>query len=99
MTTTAKFPYTVRQTKSGYTSGTKYLVFYKGQRVSVHAHFSTRSAWNVANGLNISDLVRPAAEDPRPYEVRRAEALAAFLAAGNTEDAKPVHPVTLPPLA
>ena len=78
MTNTGKYrpPYTVRQTKSGYTGEVKYLVVQNpgGRRVSVHAHQSRRSAQFAADDLNIGDLVKPHTEDPRPYAERRAEA-------------------------
>lgn len=79
---TKKHPYAVRQTTSGYNGVTKYLVVKNpgGRRVSVHAHVTRQSAQFEADDLNIGALVKPHAEDPRPYEERRAEAAAAYYA-------------------
>jgi hypothetical protein len=72
--------FTVRKQSSGYTLSETYYVWKLGAgRVSVHA--GTREcAQSDADDLNIGDLVKPHAEDPRPYAVRRAEAGAAYRA-------------------
>jgi hypothetical protein len=75
--------YTVRKMTSGYTGLSKYYVYDlvgKG-RVTVHAHLMRADAQVEADSLNVSDMVKPYDEDPRPYEVRLAEAQAAFDAA------------------
>lgn len=43
----------------------------------MHAMLRREDAQLQADGLNIADMVKPHAEDPRPYEVRLAEAEAA----------------------
>jgi hypothetical protein len=48
-------------------------------RVTVHAYLMRDAAQAEADNLNISDMVKPHGEDPRPYEVRLAEAREAFL--------------------
>lgn len=78
--------YRVRQTKSGYNGDVKYLVHLLGRgRVSVHAHHTRDSAQAAADRLNVGAMVRDHHEDPRPYDVRLAEAQAvydAWVAAG-----------------
>lgn len=72
--------YRVRQQKSGYNGGVTFYVYDlvgKG-RVTVHAHSVRESAQVDADNLNVSDMVRDYDEDPRPYAVRRAEAIATF---------------------
>lgn len=78
----SRHPYAVRQTKSGYNGIVKYIVVLNpgGRRVSVHAHHTRTSAQADADSLNIGEMVKPHAEDPRPYAVRRAEAEAAYRA-------------------
>jgi hypothetical protein len=85
-------PFSVRKVKSGYTGRETYIVVKNpgAQRVTVHAHHSEDNAWRAANALNISQMVPLAEVDPRPYAERRAEAEAAFLAAGNRLNARPV---------
>lgn len=76
----ARFRYTVRKQSSGYTSSVKFFVYdtkNKG-RVSVNASILRESAQAEADALNVSELVPDAATDPRPYEVRRAEAAARY---------------------
>lgn len=77
-----KHPYAIRQTTSGYNGVTKFLVVKNpgGRRVSVHAHITRQSAQAEADDLNIGEMVKPHAEDPRPYAERRAEAEAAYRA-------------------
>lgn len=72
--------YTVRKQTSGWTGVSKFYVYDtvdKG-RVTVQAYLGRDTAQAEADQLNISDMVRPHEEDPRPYEVRRAEAEAAY---------------------
>lgn len=68
----------VRETRSGRTAGTKYLVFNGAERVSVHAHAYRVSAQREADELNIAAMVKDHAEDPRPYAERLSEAREAF---------------------
>ncbi len=78
--TMTKARFTVRKQSSGYTYSVKYYVYdtvSKG-RVSVHAMLTRDAAQASADALNISDMVKPHAEDPRPYDVRHAEATAAY---------------------
>jgi hypothetical protein len=79
MTTTYKPRYTVRKQSSGYAfSETFYVYDLVGKgRVSVHAG-TRETAQAEADSLNVSDLVKKHAEDPRPYDVRRAEAQAKY---------------------
>ena len=74
-----KHPFSVR--KMSGRGGVKYVVVLNpGQRrVSVHAHVTKDTAWIDADQLNIGALVRDHAEDPRPYEIRLAEATAAYI--------------------
>lgn len=69
-------PYKVRQQTSGYNGATSYIVVKNpgGNRVSVHAHCTRESAQVSADELNILDMVAPFAADPRPFDVRVAEA-------------------------
>lgn len=72
---TRKPRFTVRKQSSGYSASVKWYVYdtvSKG-RVSVHAVIGRDAAQVSADALNISDRVKPHAEDPRPYEVRLAE--------------------------
>jgi hypothetical protein len=83
MTTTQKAPklrFTVRQQRSGYNGYCTYYVYdLKRQgRVTVHAHSVPEAAKADARNLNISEMVAPHAEDPRPYDVRLAEATAKY---------------------
>lgn len=82
--TRSKHPFAVRQTKSGYSGEVKYIVVKNpgGRRVSVHAYVTRESAQASADSLNVGDMVRPHAEDPRPYAERLAEAEAAYRAEG-----------------
>lgn len=82
--TKARRRYTVRKQSSGWTFSETFYVYdlVKKGRVSVHA--GTRQSAQVdADALEIGAMVTPAAEDPRPYAVRLAEAAARF-AAGQT---------------
>lgn len=73
-------PFKVRQQTSGWNGVTSYIVVMNpgGRRVSVHAHYTKQSAQAAADELNIIEMVKPANEDPRPYNVRRAEAEAQY---------------------
>lgn len=75
-----RHPFAVRQVRSGYTGERKYIVVKNpgGHRVTVHAHVTRESAQADADQLNIGAMVRDYADDQRPYEVRRAEAEAAY---------------------
>jgi hypothetical protein len=75
-----KHPFTVRKMVNGYNGVAKYHVYYKGERCSVHADLHRDVAQAQADRLNIAEMVKPHAEDPRPYEVRYAEAEAAYRA-------------------
>lgn len=72
--------YTTSKMTSGYNGVSRYYVYdtvSKG-RVTVHAHLMRSTAELQADQLNISDMVKPYDEDPRPYEVRLAEATEAY---------------------
>lgn len=86
MTTTApavSTRYRVRSQTSGYNGRKTFYVYdlVRKGRVTVHAHVTREGAQTDADGLNVSDMIRDHAEDPRPYAERRAEAAAAFQAA------------------
>lgn len=71
--------YTVRKQSSGYAFSETYYVYDlvgKG-RVSVHAG-TKESAQIDADNLNVTELTALAADDPRPYDERRAEAKAKY---------------------
>lgn len=72
--------YTVRKQSSGRAASVGYFVFntQDEQRVSVHASRRRDSAQHEADQLNIAALVLDHADDPRPYDLRRAEADAAY---------------------
>ncbi len=77
---TRKHRFTVRKMVNGYNGVAKYYAYdlkTKG-RVTVHAHLMRDTAQMEADRLNIADMVKPHAEDPRPYEVREAEATDAY---------------------
>lgn len=75
--------YQVRKQTSGYSNSESYYVWDKvnKSRVTVHAHCTRAAAQLDANSHNVRDMIRPHAEDPRPYAERLAEAEAAFYAA------------------
>lgn len=79
---TREHPFQVRKVTSGRTGVTKFIVVKNpgGRRVTVHAHFLREGAQADADELNIAALVKPHAEDPRPYDVRLAEAEADYWA-------------------
>ncbi len=84
-TQTVIHPYRVRAQTSGYNGVPKYIVvkLRKGDRpsrVSVHPHVTREAAQAAADDLNICEMVRPHADDPRPYAVRRVEAEAEYRA-------------------
>lgn len=68
-------PFKVRKVTSGYSGGESFVVVRNpgGRRVSVHS-MSQEQAQADADGLNIGAMVRPHAEDSRPYAERLAEA-------------------------
>jgi hypothetical protein len=72
--------YRVRKQSSGYTFSETFIVMDSttGGRVSVHPFRTRESAQANADRLNIDDLVKDYSADPRPYEVRHAEAEAAY---------------------
>jgi hypothetical protein len=76
---TTRRRYTVRKQSSGYTASETFYVYdlVKQGRVSVYAT-SRQSAQLDADTLEIGAMVREYADDPRPYEVRRAEAAERF---------------------
>jgi hypothetical protein len=76
-----RHPFAVRKVVSGYTGWDSYIVVQNpgGRRVSVHA--STRECAQAdADQLNIGAMVKDYVDDPRPYDVRRAEAEKAYRA-------------------
>ena len=78
---TPKPRYRVRKQSSGYTfSETFYVIDSQrgNRRVSVHASTTREGAQADADELNIGAMVKDYVDDPRPYDVRRAEAEAAF---------------------
>jgi hypothetical protein len=72
--------YTVRKQSSGRTASVTFYVYdlQRKGRVTVHAARSREAAQHEADALNVSDLVRDYADDPRPYAERLAEAAAAY---------------------
>ena len=77
----SKHPYQVRKQTSGRSWDTFIVVRNPGgRRVSTWPHSTRESAQAAADDLNIGEMVKPHSEDPRPYEVRRAEAEAAYRA-------------------
>lgn len=72
--------YTVRQQSSGRTASVTFYVFdtKRQGRVTVHPHRSREAAQADADSLNVTDMVKPHEEDPRPYAVRHAEAEARY---------------------
>ena len=79
-TETISTRYRVRKQSSGRTSSVTYYVYDLQQkaRVSVHASHSSRSAQYEADALNVQDMVRDYESDPRPYDLRHAEARATY---------------------
>jgi hypothetical protein len=78
---TAKHPFRVRkQSSSRALSETFVVVKLNGGRVSTWPHTTREAAQTEADDLNIGAMVKPQDEDPRPYDVRRAEAAAAYRA-------------------
>lgn len=73
--------FTVRKQTSGWSGTVKFYVYdlLKKGRVTVHAYLTREGAQESADSLEVSNRVRPHAEDPRPYEVRLAEAQADFI--------------------
>jgi hypothetical protein len=90
---TAAHPYAVRQVRSGRTGAMQYIVVKNpgGRRVTFPAHATRQAAQSDADRLNIGAMVKPEAVDPRPYEVRRDEAEAAYWAERRTMTADPVR--------
>lgn len=74
--------YRVRKQSSGYALSETFYVYdlVRKSRVSVHAG-SRESAQADADSLNVGDMIRDHADDPRPYAQRRAEAIAIYEAA------------------
>lgn len=74
--------YTVRKQTSGYNGNVRYYVYdtVSQGRVTVHAYLGRDAAQASADYLNIGDMVKSYDDDPRPYEVRYAEAEAAYRA-------------------
>lgn len=75
-----RFRFTVRKQSSGYAASVRFYVYDtvgKG-RVTVGAHILRDAAEAEAEGLNVTELMTEAARDPRPYDVRRAEAAARY---------------------
>lgn len=72
------YPYSVRKQSSGRAFSETYVVVRRGERVSTHPHRTRATAQAEADELNVSGAVKDHNEDPRPYEVRRAEAETAY---------------------
>lgn len=72
--------FVVRKQTSGRNGDVKFYVFSKtrNSRITVHGHLRRESAQHEADSLNIADLILDYELDPRPYEVRLAEAEAAY---------------------
>lgn len=71
--------YQVRKVTSGWNGRESFIVVkLGGGRVSVHADGTRESAQAAADDLNILDMVRDHAEDPRPFTERLAEARATY---------------------
>ena len=71
-----KPPYRVRKQSAG-SRGTfdAYIVVkLGGGRATTWPHVNRADAQAEADRLNVGDMVRDYAEDPRPYDVRRADA-------------------------
>lgn len=67
--------YSVRKQVSGYSGSESFFVYDKDRKARVSVHAMSREQANAsADDLNIGAMVRPHAEDSRPYTVRRAEA-------------------------
>jgi hypothetical protein len=76
----AQFRYTVRKMVNGRNGSVKWYVYdlrTKG-RVTVHATLMRDAAQAQADNLNIIDTCPDAEQDPRPFEVRYAEAEAKY---------------------
>lgn len=75
-------PYAVRKQASGRAASVKFIVVKNpnGGRVSTWPHGTRESAQTEADDLNIAAMVKDHAEDPRPYDVRLAEARATYQA-------------------
>lgn len=78
----ARARYTVRKQSSGRTFSETFYVYdtVRKGRVSVHAVRARETAQHEADALNIGDMVKDYADDPRPYAERLAEAEAAYYA-------------------
>jgi hypothetical protein len=76
--------FSVRKQVSGWTGDEKFIVVVKktGSRVTVHAHLVREHAQAHADQLNIGEMVKPYAEDPRPYDVRLEEARCTYFGGG-----------------
>lgn len=77
-----RHPFRVRKQSSGRTFSETYIVVMNpgGRRVTVHPHRTRETAQAEADRLNIAELVKDYDQDPRPYDVRLAEAEAAYRA-------------------
>lgn len=76
-----RHPYQVRKQTSGRSWDTFIVVLNPGgRRVSANPHVTRESAQASADDLNIGAMVKPHAEDPRPYAERHTEAAAAYRA-------------------
>lgn len=75
-----RHPYAVRKQSSGRTFSETYIVIHRPSkgRVTTWAHGTRESAQAEADQLNIGEMVKDYDEDQRPYDVRRAEAEAAY---------------------
>lgn len=81
-------PFRVRTQTSGWNGVPKFIVVQlrdgRAHRVSVHPFTTRESAQASADDLNIGAGVLPFEDDPRPYDVRHAEAAQRYLAAKAT---------------
>jgi hypothetical protein len=87
--TTSRLPFQVREQTSGRSGVTSYVVVRNpgGRRVSTEPSPVREIAEAQARDLNVGSLVLDHAEDPRPYDERRAEA-------GRVYDLMVTHDVT-----
>jgi hypothetical protein len=70
--------YTVRKQTSGWTHSESWDVYCGAKRVSYDKYLWRQDAQRYADQLTINDMVPDYRDDPRPYEVRRAEAETKF---------------------
>lgn len=78
-------PFRVRKQSSGWTTSETFIVVQlrdgRAHRVTVNPYGTRQGAEANADDLNIAAGTAPFNEDPRPWEVRRAEAAERYFAA------------------